>query len=207
MTASRHAMGTRSLINDLTEMALDGESLDEATLLEMFALLIDPKGNREARELQSRQFTPEALARRISLQGLASQLDLDDLPDPLWELARVGQLVARYHYQFAEAESWSAAAAEPGRPLPRANLRALMDSPCFLLLYMLAILKRGPHPGLQENLQPRAWLTGAAQATITTVPIPMSLLLANGLPVPRLQIEVTIQHRTPWSFSFALPYI
>jgi hypothetical protein len=207
MTASRHAIGTRDLVNDLTEMALDGESLDEATLREMFALIIDPRGVGEARGPMGRQFTPEEMGRRISLQALASQLDLENLPEPLWELARVGQLLARYRYQLAQAERESSARASHEHPLPRASLHALMDSSCFLLLYMLAILKRGPHPCLQENLQPRAWLTGAAKATITTVPIPMSLMLPNGLPVLRLQIEVTIQHRTPWSFSFALPYI
>jgi len=39
------------------------------------------------------------------------------------------------------------------------------------------------------------------------VPIPLSLLLPNNLPILRLQIAVTIQHRTPGSFSFALPYL
>ena len=142
-----------------------------------------------------------------SSKTLASQLDLASLPDPLWELARVGQLLARYRYQLAQAEWESAATALKDRPLPRASLHALRDSFCFLLLYMLAILKRGPHPRLQENLQPRAWLTGVAKATMRAVPLPMSLLLPNGFPALRLQIEVMIQHRTPWSFSFTLPYI
>jgi len=188
-------------------MALDGESLDEGILRQMFALIIDPKGMGEARGPQGREFTPEDLSRRISLQALAGQLDLASLPDPLWELARVGQLLARYRYQLARAEWESEALASPERPLPRASLHALRDSSCFLLLYMLAILKRGPHPHLQENLQPRAWLTGAANATITTIPLPTPLFLPNGFPALRLQIEVTIQHRTPWSFSFALPYL
>jgi hypothetical protein len=118
MTASRHALGTRDLINDLTDMALDGESFDEAILREMFALLIDPKGTGEARGPQGREFTPEHLGRRISLQALASQLDLEGLPDPLWELARVGQLLARHRYQLAQAEWESAATASHERYLP-----------------------------------------------------------------------------------------
>lgn len=101
MTASRHAMGTRDLVNDLTDMALEEVSLDEATLRELFALIIDPKGIGEARGPQGREFTPYELSRRISLQALAAQLDLTGLPDPLWELARVGQLLARYRYQVA----------------------------------------------------------------------------------------------------------
>jgi hypothetical protein len=207
MTASRHALGTRDLVNDLTDMALDGEFLDEATLREMFALIIDPKGTGEARGPQGREFTPEQLGRRISLQALAAQLDLAALPDPVWELARVGQLLARHRYQLAQAE-WESAAASHERCLPRASLRALTDSSCFLLLYMLAILERGPHPSVQENLQPRAWLTGATNASIQTEPVPTSLLLSNGLPILRLQIEVTLRHKgTPWSFSFALPYL
>ena len=209
MSASRHAMGTRDLVNDLTDMALDGDSLDEATLREIFALIIDPKGIGEARGPQGREFTPEELSRRISLQALAAQLDLTRLPDPFWELARVGQLLARYRYQLAQAEWESAATASYERPLPRASLRALTPSSCFLLLYMLAILARGPHPSVQENLQPRAWLTGAVNANIATEPIPMPLLLPNGLPILRLQTAVTIRHHAamPWSFSFTLPYM
>jgi hypothetical protein len=208
MTASRHAIGTRALINDLTDMATTEESLDEATLREIFALIIDPKGTGEARGPQGREFTPEQLSRRISLQALAAQLDLTVLPDPFWELARVGLLLVRQHYQLAQAEWESAADAVHEHCLPRASLRALLDSSCFLLLYLLAILQRGPHPSLQENLQPRAWVTGAARASIKTEPVPTSLLLPNGFPILRLQIEVTLWHKgVPWSFSFALPYL
>jgi hypothetical protein len=90
MTASRHARGTRALISDLTSMATTEGSLDEATLREIFALIIDPKGTGEAKGPRGREFTPEQLSRRISLQALAAQLDLAALPDAFWDLARVG---------------------------------------------------------------------------------------------------------------------
>ncbi|SRR6266567_797268 len=208
MTASRHARGTRTLISDLTNMAMTEESLDEATLREIFTLIIDPKGIGEVRGLQGREFTPEQLSRRISLQALAAQLDLAALPDPFWELARVGLLLVRQRYQLAQSRWESAPDAAGERCLPRASLRALLDSSCFLLLYLLAILQRGSHPGLQENLQPRAWVTGAAGASMKVEPVPMPLLLPNGFPIPRLQIEVTLRHKgVPWSFSFTLPYL
>ena len=208
MTASRHAMATRALINDLTDMATTGESFDEATLQEIFALIIDPKGTGEARGPQGREFTPEQLSRRISLQALAAQLDLASLPNPVWELARVGLLLVRQRYQLAQSEWESAADAAHERCLPRVSLRALIDSSCFLLLYMLAILQRGPHPSVQENLQPRAWSTDAVRASMKTEPVSTSLLLPNGLSILHLQIEVTLWHKgIPWSFSFTLPYI
>jgi hypothetical protein len=139
-------MGTRALINDLACMATTEESLDEATLREIFALIIDPKGIGEARGPQGREITPAQQGRRISLQAPAAQLDLADLPDPLWELARVGVLLASQRYQLAQLEWKSAADAAHERCLPRASLRAMIGSSCFLLLYMLAILQRGPHP-------------------------------------------------------------
>ena len=173
-------------------MATTGESLDEATLREIFALIIDPKGTGEARGPQGREFTPMQLGRRISLQALTAQLDLAGLPDPLWELARVGLLLARQRYQLAQSEWESAADAAHERCLPRASLRALIGSSCFLLLYMRAILQRGPHPGVQENLRPHAWMTDAVRARMKIESIPMSLLLPNGLPILRLQIKVTL---------------
>ncbi len=135
-------------------------------------------------------------------------LDLVALPDPFWELARVGLLLVRQRYQLAQAQWESAPDAANERCLPRVSLRALLDSSCFLLLYMLAILQRGPHPCLQENLQPRAWVTGAARANMKAEPVPMPLLLPNGFPILRLHIEVTLRHKgVHWSFSFALPYL
>jgi hypothetical protein len=208
MTASRYAIGTRALINDLAEMATTEESLDEAILQEIFALIIDPKGTGEARGLPECEFTPEQLSRRISLQALAAQLDLTALPDSFWELARVGLLLVRQRYQLAQTEGESGTNAAKERGLPRASLQALLDSSCFLLLYMLAILQRGPHPNLQENLQPRAWMTGAVRGSIKAEAVPMPLFLPNGFPILRLQIEVTLWHKDiPWSFSFTLPYL
>ena len=73
---------------------------------------------------------------------------------------------------------------------------------------MLAILQRGPHPSVQENLRPHAWMTDAVRASMKIESIPMSMLLPNGLPILHLQIEVTLWHKgIPWSFSFALPYL
>ncbi len=208
MTASRHALGTRALISDLTGMATTGESLDEATLREMCALIVDPKGTGEARGLQGREFTLEQLSRRIFLQALAAELDLAGLPDPFWELARVGLLLVRQRYQRAQLEWESAADAVYKCCLPRVSMCALLDPLCFLLLYLLTILQRGPHPRLQENLQPHAWMTSAVRVSIKAEPVPTSLLLPNGLPILRLQIEVALWHKgIPWSFSFALPYL
>lgn len=73
---------------------------------------------------------------------------------------------------------------------------------------MLAILARGSQLSVKESLQPRSWLIGAVNAAITSEPIPMPLLLPNGLPILRLQITVTIRHlgATLWRFSFTLPF-
>lgn len=152
--ASRYAMGTRELINELTTMALEGDLLDEATLRELFVLIIDPKGKGEARGPQGRELTPEHLSRRISLQALAAELNLEDIPDPMWELARIGLLLVRERYQIAQREWEAEARPVQERCFPRASLRALTDSSCFLLLYMLAMLQRGIHPQVQAHLQP-----------------------------------------------------
>jgi hypothetical protein len=66
------------------------------------------------------------------------------------------------------------------------------------------MLERGTHPSVQENLQPRAWLTRAVNASIQTETVPTSLLLPNGFPVLRLQIEVTLWHHKgmPQSVTF-----
>jgi hypothetical protein len=206
--ASRHAMGTRELINELTTMALEGDLLDEATLRELFVLIIDPKGKGEARGPQGRKLTPEHLSRRISLQALAAELNLEDVPDPLWELARVGLLLVRERYQVAQREWEAEARPVHARCFPRASLRALTDSSCFLLLYVLAMLQRGIHPHVQANLQPRAWLAGEATATIQATPTPTALLLHNGLPLLHLRIDVSVSYRgNPWNFSFTLPYL
>jgi hypothetical protein len=120
----------------------------------------------------------------------------------------VGLLLVRQRYQLAQTEGESGTNAAKERGLPRASLQALLDSSCFLLLYMLAILQRGPHPNLQENLQPRAWMTGAVRGSIKAEAVPMPLFLPNGFPILRLQIEVTLWHKDiPWSFSFTLPYL
>jgi len=201
-------MGTRKLVNELTTMAIEGDLLDEATLRELFVLIIDPKGKGEARGPQGRELTPEHLSRRISLQALAAELNLEDVPRPLWELARVGLLLVRERYQVAQREWEAEARPVHERYFPRASLKILIDSSCFLLLYMLAMLQRGIHPHVQAYLQPRAWLAGEATATIRATPTPTALLLRNGLPLLHLRIEVTVSYRGhPWDFSFTLPYL
>src|SRR5690349_18910788 len=110
----------------------------------MYILLVVVDALVEHRTYRTQTASLRTFQGRISLQALASQLDLGRLPDPLWELAHVGQPLARHRYQLAQAEWESTARASHERPLPRASLRALRDSSCFLLLYMLAILKRGP---------------------------------------------------------------
>lgn len=195
---SPHATGKREFVNDLTAMAITGQSIDEATLRELFALIVDPKGKGEARGPQGRELTAEQLSRRISLQSIGGELDLENVPDALWELARVSILLVRKRYQLEQIE----------RCFARASLRALVYASCYFLLYMLALLHRGVHPHVQANLQPRAWLNGEATATVRSVPVPTSLLLPNGSPVYHLQIEVTVSYQNnPWNFSFTLPYI
>ena len=205
---SPHATGKREFVNDLTTMTITRQSLDEATLREMFALIVDPRSKGVAGGPQGWQLTSEQLSTRISLQSLGGKLDLENVPDPLWELARVGLLFVRKRHQLEQSE-WEAEA-RPGveRRFTRASLRALVDPSCYFLLYGLALLHRGVHPHVQANLQPRAWLNGEATATIRSAPVPTSLLLPNGSPVYHLQIDVTVSYRNnPWNFSFTLPYI
>jgi hypothetical protein len=204
---SPHATGKREFVNDLTAMAITRQSVDEATLREMFALIIDPRGKGEVGGPQGRELSPEQLSRRISLQSLGGELDLENVPDPLWELARVGLLLVRKRYQL-ELSEWEVGV-RPGieRRFARVSLRALINASCYFLLYMLAILHRGFHPHVQANLQPQAWLNGEATATIKSAPVPTSLLLPNGSPIYHLQIDVTVSYRgNPWNFSFTLPY-
>lgn len=204
---SPHATGKREFVNDLTALAITRQSPNEATLQELLATIVDPKGQGEARGFQGWELTAEQLSRRISIQSLGGELDLKKMPDPL-ELARVGLLFVRKRYQLEQSEWEIQTQPEIERRFARVSLLELVNISCGLLLYMLAILHRGISPHLQANLQPQAWLNGEATATIKTAPVPTSLLLPNGSPIYHLQINVTVSYRNnPLNFSFTLPYV
>jgi len=205
---SPNTTGKREFVNELTTLAITRQFPDEATLRELLALIVDPKGKGEARGPQGWELTAKQLSRRLSIQSLASRLDLENVPDPLWELARVGLLLVRKRYQLEQSE-WEVQV-RPGveRRFARVSLLALVNTSCGLLLYMLALLQQSILPHLQANLQPKAWLNGEATATIRTAPVPTLLLLPNGSPIYHLQIDVTVSYRSiPWNFSFTLPYV
>ena len=132
--ASPHAIGVRELVNDLTNMALTKQLPDETTLREIFELIVDPKGRGEAKRPLGMELTPHYLSRRIFFQGYIAELNLESLPDPLWELAQeVGLLLARQQYQVAQSEQKVGIERDAERFSTRASLRTLLDSSCFLL--------------------------------------------------------------------------
>jgi hypothetical protein len=203
-----HATGKREFVHELTDMAIARQSIDEVTLQEMFALIVDPRGKGEARGLPGWELTAEQLSRRISLQSLGGELDLKKVPNPLWELARVGLLHVRKCHQLEQSEWEIQSHPELEKRFARVNLLGLVNISCFLLLYMLAMLHKGVSPHIQAHLHPQAWLNGEATAIIQTSPVRTPLLQPNGLPIHHLLINVTVSYRNnPWNFSFTLPYI
>jgi len=213
LTQGPRAREKRTLIKELTEVGALQKDVDRESL----RWHLDPVVNAYAKGegpgsvkaiFSSSEYMTTMMP--IRLRALRNYLELERLPDVLWEWARTLLLVTVIQWQTMQPSF--AADPEWGHRYPRITVNTLCESSCYYLLTILGIAQQQEFaPGVEDYLlylNPESWCRGEATSTITTRIVYAPLLMPDGKHVPYLRNDIIVTYKgEPYRFSLDLSFI